>query len=350
MTFSHFWEKTFWPAAILNKEPGDKPLDFGVHICYMPLPSLSHELPSKAVCIVGMVIILARPQHFQRAAESMGEPIGKPAETEWSPLAASEWLMMEAALVSRKVSENLWGTGLCSVGVLRVFFANRVLAIVARRKSPPRPLHSPPLVVSGQATCSRSFNSSSQFRWVPYVRSLCSASGFWRRTINLITISLSIISTTHHHHQDHYHDNHSTKARQMLGIATSEVGTAEPSFFWCPETSELLRPFGAQEPQGFWHLNWWLEVGAFWAWRAQNIWGTSGNLNWVRMFGAESIWIIQFQGPNRFSLYYSRRVSNWPKDGQFSTWRKPHNLRLLRESAGKVAGAGCSRTHLVNIP
>ena len=51
----------------------------------------------------------------------------------------------------------------------------------------------------------------------------------------------------------------------MLGIATSEVGTAEPSFFWCPETSELLRPFGAQEPQGFWHLNWWLEVGAFWA-------------------------------------------------------------------------------------
>mmetsp|Transcript_58984 Transcript_58984/g.129253 ORF Transcript_58984/g.129253 Transcript_58984/m.129253 type:complete len:623 (+) Transcript_58984:41-1909(+) len=37
---------------------------------------------SLAVCIVGMVIILARPQHFQRAAESMGEPIGKPAETE----------------------------------------------------------------------------------------------------------------------------------------------------------------------------------------------------------------------------------------------------------------------------
>ena len=125
MTFSHFWEKTFWPAAILNKEPGDKPLDFGVHICYMPLPSLSHELPSKAVCIVGMVIILARPQHFQRAAESMGEPIGKPAETEWSPLAASEWLMMEAALVSRKVSENLWGTGLCSCGCVAGVFCKQ---------------------------------------------------------------------------------------------------------------------------------------------------------------------------------------------------------------------------------
>lgn len=37
---------------------------------------------SLAVCVLSMVIILARPQHFQRAAESMGEAIGKPAETE----------------------------------------------------------------------------------------------------------------------------------------------------------------------------------------------------------------------------------------------------------------------------
>lgn len=37
---------------------------------------------SLAVCVLGLVTILARPQHFQRAAESMGEPIGKPAETE----------------------------------------------------------------------------------------------------------------------------------------------------------------------------------------------------------------------------------------------------------------------------
>eukprot|EP00434_Breviolum_minutum_P040785 symbB.v1.2.036261.t1/scaffold5077.1/size31199/4 len=38
---------------------------------------------SLAVCLLCLVIIFAQPQHFQRAAESMGEPIGKPAaETE----------------------------------------------------------------------------------------------------------------------------------------------------------------------------------------------------------------------------------------------------------------------------
>ena len=36
----------------------------------------------QAVCLSGLVVSLAQPQHFQRAAEGMGEPIGKPAETE----------------------------------------------------------------------------------------------------------------------------------------------------------------------------------------------------------------------------------------------------------------------------
>jgi len=40
-------------------------------------------LALEAVCLLCLVIIFAQPQHFQRAAESMGEPIGKPAaETE----------------------------------------------------------------------------------------------------------------------------------------------------------------------------------------------------------------------------------------------------------------------------
>ena len=60
----------------------DKENDFGVHMCCMPLPFLVREFPIKAVCVLGLVTILARPQHFQRAAESMGETIGKPAETE----------------------------------------------------------------------------------------------------------------------------------------------------------------------------------------------------------------------------------------------------------------------------
>eukprot|EP00435_Cladocopium_sp_Y103_P055240 s8_g18.t1 len=84
---------------------------------------------SLAVCVLGLVTILARPQHFQRLT-------------------------------------------LRSVRVLRLFLQTRrwhVVAIVARRNTktsdyPPLPLHSPPGVVKGQATCSRSYNSSSQFR------------------------------------------------------------------------------------------------------------------------------------------------------------------------------------------